>query len=95
MRGLNQAVVVAAMCLRAEAAVRPIMTDVVTSLSFLVTEETSAQRTLLPSPDTELSNHSLLDKEIVEDRQRAVQEAIEWGANSRKHQMSRHESESL
>jgi len=93
VRGLNQAVAVAAMCLQEEATVRPMMTDVVTALRFLVTEETSAQHTIPPSPDRELGDHSLLDKEIVEDRQRAVQEAIEWGARSRNHQSFQHETE--
>ncbi|KAJ9176564.1 hypothetical protein P3X46_011866 [Hevea brasiliensis] len=35
VRGLNQAVAVAAMCLQEEAGVRPLMSDVVTALSFL------------------------------------------------------------
>lgn len=49
--GLNQAVGVAAMCLQEEASVRPIMTDIVTTLSFLIETpplpQTSA--TLLPA----------------------------------------------
>ncbi|XVF56472.1 hypothetical protein PTKIN_Ptkin06aG0123800 [Pterospermum kingtungense] len=42
-RGLNQAVAIAAMCLQDEAAARPLMSDIVTALSFLsiATEENS------------------------------------------------------
>ncbi|RWV78333.1 hypothetical protein GW17_00060715 [Ensete ventricosum] len=36
-KGLSQAIAVAAMCLQEEASVRPLMTDVVMSLSFLTT----------------------------------------------------------
>ncbi|XP_022742812.1 probable serine/threonine-protein kinase PBL25 [Durio zibethinus] len=47
-RGLNQAVAIAAMCLQDEAAARPLMSDVMTALSFLsmATEENSIPRTL-------------------------------------------------
>lgn len=101
VRGLSQAVAVAAMCLQEEASMRPMMTDVVTALSFLVStgaERGSTQATTIPTPHQEsvLMDYSILDKEIVEDRQRAVQEAIEWGTNSRNNQMFRHEpTESL
>ncbi|XP_058092556.1 probable serine/threonine-protein kinase PBL25 [Magnolia sinica] len=39
VRGLNQAVAVAAMCLQEEAAVRPLIVDAVTALSFLAIEQ--------------------------------------------------------
>ncbi|XP_050208345.1 probable serine/threonine-protein kinase PBL25 [Mercurialis annua] len=48
VRGLNQAVAVAAMCLHEEASVRPWMSDVVSALSFL--GEASAAATAAPSP---------------------------------------------
>ncbi|XVF30374.1 hypothetical protein REPUB_Repub16aG0051900 [Reevesia pubescens] len=55
-RGLNQAVAIAAMCLQDEAAARPLMSDVVTALSFLsmATEENSIPPTLPPSMSSKL-----------------------------------------
>ncbi|KAJ4721473.1 Kinase family protein [Melia azedarach] len=41
-RGLNQAVAIAAMCLQEEAGARPLMSDVVTALSFLSVNSTEA-----------------------------------------------------
>ncbi|XP_020265941.1 probable serine/threonine-protein kinase PBL25 isoform X2 [Asparagus officinalis] len=87
-KGLNQALAVAAMCLQEDAETRPMMTDVVTALSFLLSpsaEESSAQSAT--RQDSKHSDRSTLDKHTADDRQRAVQEAIEWGASSRSHQM--------
>ncbi|KAK6232469.1 hypothetical protein SCA6_002542 [Theobroma cacao] len=55
-RGLNQAVAIAAMCLQDEPAARPLMSDVVTALSFLsmATEENSIPPTLPPSISSKL-----------------------------------------
>ncbi|KAE9618031.1 putative protein kinase RLK-Pelle-RLCK-VIIa-1 family [Lupinus albus] len=90
MRSLDQAVAVAAMCLNEEPSVRPLISDVVTALSFLGTQDPA----LLPSIDipssprqeqeaNDASTLNLLDNDSVMERQRAVAEAIEWGSNSR------------
>ncbi|KAL5711761.1 non-specific serine/threonine protein kinase [Ranunculus cassubicifolius] len=82
VRGLNQAVAVAAMCLQEEASVRPLMSDVVTALSFLAIvppDEASSGPPVCSSPD----DKDKQDEESSEERQRAVAEAMEWGSNSR------------
>ncbi|KAL5562091.1 hypothetical protein UlMin_031838 [Ulmus minor] len=89
VRGLHQAVAVAAMCLNEEPSVRPLISDVVTALSFLGTEPET--NTTPSSPPSENRNSSSgangkapQDDEIMlQERQRAVQEAIEWGSTSR------------
>lgn len=55
-RGLNQAVAIAAMCLQDEPAARPLMSDVVTALSFLSmsSEENSIPPTLPASISSKL-----------------------------------------
>ncbi|XP_043718933.1 probable serine/threonine-protein kinase PBL26 isoform X2 [Telopea speciosissima] len=89
VRGLNQAVAVAAMCLQEEASVRPLMSDVVTALSFLSLSPEEGLPPLLAVPDSasekkvssEDGDHQ--DEVSAEERQRAVAEAMEWGSNSR------------
>lgn len=77
------------MCLQEEPSVRPLISDVVTALSFLGTSP-SANTTSLdddPSPPSDHNmiseNQNLRDEESIRERQRAVAEAIEWGSNSR------------
>ncbi|KAH1031789.1 hypothetical protein J1N35_043963 [Gossypium stocksii] len=55
-RGLNQAVAIAAMCLQDEAAARPLMSDVVTALSYLsvASEENKIPPALPPSLSSKL-----------------------------------------
>lgn len=95
MRGLNQAVAVAAMCLNEEPAVRPLISDVVTALSFLGTgPDTDATAMTLPSPPSEHNmlgaNGKPLDQEsMIKERERAVAEAMEWGSHSRHNAKSR------
>ncbi|KAJ6837743.1 putative serine/threonine-protein kinase PBL25 isoform X1 [Iris pallida] len=92
LKGLNQAVAVAAMCLQDEASVRPLMRDVVAALGILVTP--GLEETLTHSYDPPFSlpkemvgnDHNILDVETAQERQRAVAEAIEWGSNSRNNQ---------
>ncbi|GFZ17616.1 protein kinase superfamily protein [Actinidia rufa] len=100
VKSLNQAVAVAAMCLNDNASVRPLMSDVVTALSYLGHEPDTAAAaagTVSPlsapasplddrvmSPATE--NHHR-KKVSASERQRAVAEAMEWGSTSRHHQM--------
>ncbi|PSR89696.1 Serine/threonine-protein kinase [Actinidia chinensis var. chinensis] len=98
VKSLNQAVAVAAMCLNDNASVRPLMSDVVTALSYLGQEpDAAAAGTVSPlsapasplddrvmSPATE--NHHR-KKVSASERQRAVAEAMEWGSTSRHHQM--------
>ncbi|KAJ7950414.1 Kinase family protein [Quillaja saponaria] len=88
-RGLNQAVAVAAMCLHEEPSVRPLISDVVTALSFLGTgPENGAAPVSLPSPtydDQQTANEKgklVNDQESAIERQRAVAEAMEWGQNA-------------
>ena len=58
-KSLNQAVAIAAMCLQEEASVRPLISDVVTTLSFLVAskEENMCDTTPLPSLPPADSGH--------------------------------------
>nr|XP_023915458.1 probable serine/threonine-protein kinase PBL26 [Quercus suber]POF06742.1 putative serine/threonine-protein kinase pbl26 [Quercus suber] len=88
LRALHQAVAVAAMCLQEEPSVRPLISDVVTALSFLGTSPgantTSFDDPSPPSDHNMMSeNQNLRDEESIRERQRAVAEAIEWGSNSR------------
>ncbi|KAG7025274.1 putative serine/threonine-protein kinase PBL26, partial [Cucurbita argyrosperma subsp. argyrosperma] len=92
VRSLNQAVAVAAMCLHEEATVRPLISDVVTALSFLGAEATHSSSLSLSSiddPSSVVSDQNLInqsksnEEEIAEARQRAVAEAIEWGSSSK------------
>ncbi|KAI3411673.1 Protein kinase domain-containing protein [Psidium guajava] len=100
VRGLNQAVAVAAMCLNEEVAVRPLMTDVVTALSYLgLGPGTGTVTVHTQSPP---SDHSTMDRDRnnnqaeygagMTERERAVAEAIEWGSNSRRNTSSRRAS---
>ncbi|KAJ8899275.1 hypothetical protein K2173_018249 [Erythroxylum novogranatense] len=77
IRGLNQAVAVAAMCLQEDANVRPLMSDVVSALSFLGPDANGTPISLSSPPSYESE-----ENEDVE-RQQAVEEAIEWGASKR------------
>ncbi|KAJ8749490.1 hypothetical protein K2173_025685 [Erythroxylum novogranatense] len=79
VRGLQQAVAVAAMCLQEEAASRPLMSDVVSALSFLGPE---ANGTPISLPSPPCDENQMAEKEH-EEREKAVAEAIEWGSNSR------------
>ncbi|CAL0302758.1 unnamed protein product [Lupinus luteus] len=90
IRSLDQAVAVAAMCLNEEPSVRPLISDVVTALSFLGTQDPALLPTIdipsSPRQEQESKNAAtlnLLDNDSVMERQRAVAEAIEWGSNSR------------
>ena len=80
VRGLNQAVAVAAMCLQEEPLVRPLISDVVSALSLLGDglEEGAEPAASFPSPPT----METLDS--AKERQLAVEEAMEWGSNSRR-----------
>ncbi|KAL9360795.1 hypothetical protein Peur_048918 [Populus x canadensis] len=80
VRGLNQAVAVAAMCLQEEPLVRPLISDVVSALGLLGDglEEGAEPAASFPSPPT----METLDS--AKERQLAVDEAIEWGSNSRR-----------
>ncbi|XP_028773092.1 probable serine/threonine-protein kinase PBL25 [Neltuma alba] len=85
VRAFNQAVAVAAMCLNEEPSARPLISDVVTALTFLGTgseaDHPSPATDISPSPTQPHSN--LLDNDNDAERQRAVAEAIKWGSASR------------
>ncbi|TXG56766.1 hypothetical protein EZV62_018079 [Acer yangbiense] len=82
-RGLNQAVAIAAMCLQEEPAVRPLISDVVSALSFLGSGPTDAATINMSlNEDQNLIMDQEKDQTQI-DRQRAVQEAIQWGSDSR------------
>ncbi|XP_038899485.1 probable serine/threonine-protein kinase PBL25 [Benincasa hispida] len=88
IRALNQAVAVAAMCLHEEASARPLISDVVTALSFLGAEDMHSSQSSSSSDADETSSLSkpidhLHDVETAEARQRAIAEAIEWGSSSK------------
>lgn len=91
MRAVNQTVAVAAMCLQEEAGVRPLISDVVTALSFLGNGENAATKV---SPDAASLINTPPAQEVASDangnnedrlleRQKEVAEAIQWGSNSR------------
>ncbi|KAE8681736.1 Serine/threonine-protein kinase PBS1 [Hibiscus syriacus] len=86
--GLQQAVAIAAMCLQEEAEVRPLIRDVVSALSCLGKDpdaNTKINTTASGSASVESDGESYDDEEISrEERQRAVEEAMEWGSNSRR-----------
>ncbi|GFZ20142.1 hypothetical protein Acr_28g0008470 [Actinidia rufa] len=97
VKSLSQAVAVAAMCLNDDASVRPLMSDVVTALSYLGQGPDAAAGTASPlsapaspldgqvmSPATE--NHHR-EEVSASERKRAVAEAMEWGSTSRHDQM--------
>ncbi|KAK9944837.1 hypothetical protein M0R45_010386 [Rubus argutus] len=92
IRALNQAIAVAAMCLHEEAPARPLMSDVVSALSFLGTDD-DQDTTISPIPSSppqadnqemsSINDENPKDEESVKERERAVAEAIEWGSTSR------------
>lgn len=90
-KSLSQAIAVSAMCLNEDPAVRPLMSDVVTALSYLWKGTDAEMASPGPSPGPATYNPSLPDKTTdnhnknnpAEERQRAVAEAMEWGSNSR------------
>ncbi|CAK9162377.1 unnamed protein product [Ilex paraguariensis] len=91
-RSLNQAVAVAAMCLQEDASVRPLISDVVTALSFLgvgpATGLASPISASSPPSDHDRMTETTKNHQSqvsANERQRAVAEAIEWGSNSRGH----------
>ncbi|KAI3682617.1 hypothetical protein L1987_82713 [Smallanthus sonchifolius] len=91
-KGLSQAVAVAAMCLNEDASVRPLISDVVTALSFLGDGSNTIK--LVDSPTEPLSCLSFSDmnkqtQTPISDRERAVAEAKEWSMNSRTSAMSK------
>ncbi|KAK7395366.1 hypothetical protein VNO78_15918 [Psophocarpus tetragonolobus] len=92
VRSLHQAVAVAAMCLNEEPSVRPLISDVVTALSFLGTAPGNqdlagiSSPVDMPSPPQDQGTPlNVLDDDFMSalERQKAVAEAIEWGTNSR------------
>ncbi|KAI7983512.1 putative serine/threonine-protein kinase PBL25 [Camellia lanceoleosa] len=90
VKSLNQAVAIAAMCLQDDASMRPLMSDVVSALSYLGPgqNEGTGSPLLAPFDDGAMGtpeNHNV--EESAKERQRAVAEAMEWGSNSRNNQM--------
>ncbi|XP_071689402.1 probable serine/threonine-protein kinase PBL26 [Rutidosis leptorrhynchoides] len=90
-KGLNQAIAVAAMCLNFDASARPLISDVVTALSFLKDGTDTIE--LIDSPSESsisgCSSYYKHDKMYASDREREVAEAKEWGMSSRNGLMSR------
>ncbi|XP_023755036.2 probable serine/threonine-protein kinase PBL26 [Lactuca sativa] len=84
-KGFNQAVAVAGMCVNNDASVRPLISDVVTALTFLGEGNEDNKVELIDSPSpTEASRPSSLKiKASGSDREKAVAEAMEWGTSSR------------
>nr|GLL42779.1 serine/threonine-protein kinase At3g07070-like isoform X1 [Ipomoea trifida] len=81
-KSFKQAVAVAAICLEEDPEVRPLMTDVVSALSFLsegLQEKGSDSPAASSPPEQENRDNGV----SAEERKRAVAEAMEWGANTR------------
>ncbi|KAH9784901.1 putative serine/threonine-protein kinase PBL26 [Citrus sinensis] len=94
VRGLNQAVAVSAMCVQEESSVRPLMSDVVSALSFLGSDpdaDTATAPAPHKPPPCDHQNMNMMDQngyyqdeeKSQMERKRAVAEAIQWGCNSR------------
>ncbi|KAK4482387.1 hypothetical protein RD792_009542 [Penstemon davidsonii] len=86
-KSFNQAVAVAAMCLQEDATIRPLISDVVTALSYLWVEpETGLTSSQASSPSNQLKeNPETNQSEITaKEREKAVAEAIAWGSKSRR-----------
>ncbi|KAL4587973.1 hypothetical protein LXL04_000850 [Taraxacum kok-saghyz] len=79
-KGFNQAVAVAGMCVNSDASVRPLISDVVTALTFL--GEGNEKIGLIDSP-TESRSPSPKIKASASEREKAVAEAMEWSASSK------------
>ncbi|MCD7449259.1 putative serine/threonine-protein kinase pbl26 [Datura stramonium] len=85
-KSFNQAVAVAAMCLQDDAAVRPLISDVVTALSYLNHNNFMGNSPVNNNKSMDEKGHDDDDgeEEINEiERKRAVVDAIKWGENSR------------
>ncbi|KAA8550639.1 hypothetical protein F0562_002323 [Nyssa sinensis] len=86
---LNQAVAVAAMCLQDDASTRPLMSDVVTALSFLgggpeAGNISPSSASASPLDDKMIGmTENYQDEVAARERQQAIAEAMEWGSNSR------------
>lgn len=86
-KDLNQAVAIAAMCLQEESAVRPLISDVVVTLSFL---STTPPANPLPAStskqgESETSDHESVaryDEESEEEAGETITEAKDWRSNS-------------
>ncbi|KAK2984346.1 hypothetical protein RJ640_026970 [Escallonia rubra] len=90
MKSLNQAVAVAAMCLQDDAVTRPLISDVVTALSYLWVGPETALASPISAPSLPLESNTSenhRNEANARERQRAVAEAIEWGSNSRHHHL--------
>ncbi|XP_074366927.1 putative serine/threonine-protein kinase PBL25 isoform X2 [Apium graveolens] len=78
IKGLNQAVAVASMCLQNDATIRPLMSDVVTALTFLGDGRESTGLACpepeITMPDIGKSNSCNIDREIE------IAEAMEWAS---------------
>ncbi|XP_010264082.1 PREDICTED: serine/threonine-protein kinase At3g07070-like isoform X2 [Nelumbo nucifera] len=86
VKGLNQAVAVAAMCLQEEATARPSIGDVVSALSCLSEDpdqEISSHLPVQHLASQEKNSSKDLDIDSAEARKRAVAEAIEWGSRAK------------
>lgn len=86
-KGLNQAVAVAAMCLQDDASIRPLISDVVTALSFLGDGPESGMATpsnATPSrPETTMPDTGDAESsDKAKERELALAEAKEWGTRS-------------
>lgn len=83
-KDLNQAVAIAAMCLQEEAAVRPFMSDVVTTLSFLSTSPPPpAPVPVNPTPGSE--NHDGNSECVSDDEEGSDNESIRSSDNNCRH----------
>lgn len=77
------------MCLQEEPSVRPLISDVVTALSFLGNNPDGGNPTIA-MPSSQPSDPNPMDADVkapredgMTERQRAVAEAMEWGSSSR------------
>ncbi|XP_019166112.1 PREDICTED: serine/threonine-protein kinase At3g07070-like isoform X1 [Ipomoea nil] len=83
-KSFKQAVAVASICLEEDPEVRPLMTDVVSALSYLsdgLEKGSDSTAAVAASPEEQETRDNGVSAE--EERKRAVAEAMEWGANSR------------
>ncbi|KAL2238666.1 UNVERIFIED_CONTAM: putative serine/threonine-protein kinase PBL26 [Sesamum indicum] len=84
-KSFNQAIAVAAMCIQEDASSRPFISDVVTALSCLPLQPDTGYVPPISIPSPPLAgSHARHQSEITaKEREKAVAEAIAWGAKSR------------
>ncbi|KAK1347089.1 putative serine/threonine-protein kinase PBL26 [Heracleum sosnowskyi] len=87
-KSLNHAVAIAAMCLHDDASARPLMSDVVSALSYLGNKPELTVASPITAPSSQTLRHvdeNDSDEMNKRERELALAEAKEWGTKSKDH----------